>query len=519
MRICPFVSQVFGSSQPDESAAAGESPAKKKKASDKTDDEKATIVVLGYDEGAEEAPGAGGKPKATHLECIGETCRFYQDQTGDCQFDLIYSMLSTAPVKGTARSAGGPIPKTAFKDVSKDVTRDVSKTLSKDIDKIWKFQTRSFAELLASLGDSEKHHTKSLDVLKKDFDKKLDKITSKVDQGSTGDVKKQVESLDKKLVDGKKSMDELSGTMSQLVVNLHESINQLQSKSEKMFKDVDTLKESLPSGDKIKTLMDESIASKIDGIEFPDVESPLREFKRNVAQLLESHAESAPTIDFDALTNAQKNLESQVARWSDRIDGALHDLKTQQETWELRLDKLAERQADLGGYLEDGKKDRERARTDSARNEAKDYNNLGVTSFHNGAFEMAKQQFIQATEIDPEFAEAYNNLGLAYTELDDEKKASDAFKRAVELNPSLHAAYNNLGYIFFKQGNYDQAIEMYNEALGRSANNSSAYTNLGNAYYQLGRTDDAHKAWEKALEIDPGNEKARKNLQRVSEKV
>jgi Flp pilus assembly protein TadD len=151
------------------------------------------------------------------------------------------------------------------------------------------------------------------------------------------------------------------------------------------------------------------------------------------------------------------------------------------------------------------------------RREAMKFNNLGVTSFHNGHLELARDQFLDAVKRDPSFAECFNNLGLVYTDLGEEAKAAAAFLKAIKLSPDLHAAYNNLGYVYYKQGNYEKAIEMHQEAVSRSANNSSAYTNLGNAHFKLGHKDEARQSWKKAIELDPAAEKAQRSLKTLGD--
>ena len=230
--------------------------------------------------------------------------------------------------------------------------------------------------------------------------------------------------------------------------------------------------------------------------------------------------ESLSTTVSDFVTNLEENFKGngdRLAEWKEEIAGKIESIAERQSAWEKRFEEFVEQQKRVSELLEAGRKNHDEERERRSKREARKLNNFGVTSFHNGAYEMARDQFLQAVKLDPEFSEAYNNLGLAHTEIGEEEKATEAFQKAVELDPSLYAAYNNLGYIMYKRGNYEQAIEMYNEALGRSASNGPAYTNLGNAYYKLNRIADARAAWTKALELDPGNEKAKRNLKRLEE--
>jgi Flp pilus assembly protein TadD len=528
------------------------------------------VVILGYEDDDSNVQTETMTKVATrtssktdvpsHLYCLKEPCRFYKEKTGDCQFDLMMSALESQQAKS-------PKGATSSQQISKDI--------AKDVDKIWKFQTKSVTELVKSFGEAEKNQTKAVTNLQKDLEKSLDILAAKVEKSPAGDMKKTITTLHKRLDEREQGIQDLSSTMSELVLNLHESISKLEDKSETAFKEIGKLSGSIPdmaalketlaesvvgesairkvvedsmvgesairkvvedsmvgesairkavedsihSESAIKKMVEESIDKKLKSLDPPDLSKPISDLSHQLEELFRSQHDSTPDFadKLDAAMKAQNKMESRSDAWHEEISEKMQDVKTQQKIWEERFKKLAERQDQILEHLDDLKKQRDTHQSRTGQKEAKKFNNLGVTSFHNGAFEMARDQFLEAVNVDPDFAEAYNNLGLAYTELDDEEKATEAFSRAVELNPSLHAAYNNLGYIFFKKGDYDQAIEMYNEALGRSTHNSSAYTNLGNAYFKLDRIEDAKLAWSKALEIDPGNEKAKRNLDRIGE--
>jgi Flp pilus assembly protein TadD len=505
MKICPFVSHLLGDDNSKtwtiERADAG---------ADAPEPKGGPVVILGYDDGGSSVAtqpttqvAKKTRSKAdtsSPLYCLKESCRFYKEKTGDCQFDLIFSMLEN----GKKQSPGLP-----------DAT---TKELAKDIDKIWKFQTKSVSELIKSLGDAEKSQAKSVQNIGKDLEKSLDILAAKFDKTSGGsDVKKSIATLQKKLDDREQSIEDLASTVSELVLNLHENIRQLDSKWDDSFKRVDEMSRSVPDEAKMKKLMEETVSGRMKELSPPDFSKALSALDDRLEAMMKNQQRPNPKLEekLQAALDARADLEAESRAFQEKIADRIQDFRTQQKIWEERLRKVADHQGQILEHLKDLKKQRENDRGRTDQKEARKHNNLGVASFHNGAYEMARDQFLHAVKIDPEFAEAYNNLGLAYTELDEDEHATEAFSRAVELNPDLHAAYNNLGYIFFRKGNYDQAIEMYNEALTRSTDNSSAYTNLGNAYFKLGRRDDAKKAWTKALEIDPGNEKAKRNLDRT----
>ena len=93
-----------------------------------------------------------------------------------------------------------------------------------------------------------------------------------------------------------------------------------------------------------------------------------------------------------ALAKQKDELEEQAEKAGARRDSE----------WEKRFDDITSQQKELSGYLEEGQKQRDEAKSRSGKKDAKKFNNLGVTSFHNGAYEMARDQFLQAVKVDPE---------------------------------------------------------------------------------------------------------------------
>ena len=149
------------------------------------------------------------------------------------------------------------------------------------------------------------------------------------------------------------------------------------------------------------------------------------------------------------------------------------------------------------------------------RERARQLNNAGVLCYHQAAYDASVERFKQATELDPNLAEAFNNLGLSYTEMSRDDEATAAFQRALEIDPSIGNVYNNLGYLYYRKGDLDHAIEMYQRAIQRGSDTSAAYSNLANAYYKMKRFDAAVSAWRHAVEIDPSNHKAQAALERL----
>jgi len=434
MKICPFMSHMLGSE--------GTSVLEINEQAGGND-----VVVLGYD--GDSAVGVKtqrktrgnatkakeSNPQASHLYCLRETCRFYRADSGDCSFDAILSGVTAQAElanQQAERAANGKNDQTAT-------------VVAKELDKFWKFQTQSAAEMISSFSEVEKRQEEHIAKLKSDVDKKLQSLIPSEDEEDTMySIRDGVAEI-KDTIDARNDgFETLTMTVSDLVVSFEDGLKLVKSQWEQLSTRIAVL---------------ENIAPRVERVE-------------------------------TTITKSTDSIDRLERHWAEMVDLIRNDKRTKTE---------------------------DPAMVQAKRREAMNFNNLGVTSFHNGDLKMAREHFMEAVKRDESFAECYNNLGLVNTELGEEVKAAEAFEKAIKLNPDLHAAYNNLGYVFYKQGSYDRAVEMYNEALSRSSNNSSAYTNLGNAYFKLGNREDARRAWERAIELDPANEKAQRSLKSLSE--
>jgi tetratricopeptide (TPR) repeat protein len=492
MKICPFISHMIGTEHADvlqiDGAASGnieKRTAEKSAASD--------VVILGYDDdsvGVKTKPAKAKKRAAnapSHLFCIEDTCRFYHKKAGGCIFDSM-----SESIKNQAKAAVSDEAERA--DIDKLV-----KTVNKEFEKFWKFQTKSVAELIASVGENDEKQQKTLGTFKNYLEKSVNDIKSLSERNDADDIKNEFSMLQKAMESRDEGIENFSTTVSEHVLNIDDALNALKEKHETLVERIGELESSIHQMDNFHKQFESSLNRTLESFHAPRISEEVKSMSDK----------------FESVLNAHAQIEERLNSWVENLESRIREVLEQQDSWDERLERISNTQTEVMDLVQQGRKRHEDESSWIRKKEAKKLNNLGVTSFHNGAFEVARDQFLEAVALDGEFAESYNNLGLVYTELKEEEKATDAFSRAIELNPDMPAVYNNLGYVFYKQGSYDQAIEMYNEALGRSTDNSSAHTNLGNAYFKLGNLDEAKRAWEKALEVDPTNEKAARNLKRL----
>ena len=407
MKICPFMSHMLGTEANVLEVGSQEHG-----------------VLDSHDNGGvgvktQRRTGAESKPNASHLYCLRDTCRFFRGADGECTFDQILEKASKAGETGA----------TAQKEAASAMTREM--------EKFWKFQTQSAAELITSFGEAEKRQEESLTKLVREIEARV--ASAKGNDEAMNTLCDGIAEIKDNIDARNEGVESLTTTVSDLVLGFDDSIKAIKEQWSRVSGQMASL---------------ESMAPRIERME-------------------------------STLLKTVENIDRLERNWAEMMD----------------VIRAAGK-----------KKEEEQPAARGNRREAMKFNNLGVTSFHNGHLELARDQFLDAVKRDDTFAECFNNLGLVYTELGEEAKAAAAFLKAIKLNPELHAAYNNLGYVYYKQGNYEKAVEMHFEAVSRSSNNSSAYTNLGNAHYKLGHKNEARDAWQKAIEYDPANEKAQRSL-------
>jgi tetratricopeptide (TPR) repeat protein len=121
----------------------------------------------------------------------------------------------------------------------------------------------------------------------------------------------------------------------------------------------------------------------------------------------------------------------------------------------------------------------------------------GVEAHKQGHFDLAAEEFRQATESDPDLVEAFLNLGEVELELRDYSAAAKALTRALELNPELDPAHLQLGYALLAQGYAEQAIPHLERVHAAEA--------LGIAYIETGHYQQAIANLSAALAQRPND--------------
>ena len=126
------------------------------------------------------------------------------------------------------------------------------------------------------------------------------------------------------------------------------------------------------------------------------------------------------------------------------------------------------------------------------------------------ALGLAKEALHKALEIDPELADAYASLGLLHTTRwanaraeSENLKAASAYQKAIELNPNHARAIMWFASLRAGEQRFDEAIELYKRSLELDPLARIPYANLPGLYAQKGRNQKALEYWLKAVEIHP----------------
>jgi len=109
-------------------------------------------------------------------------------------------------------------------------------------------------------------------------------------------------------------------------------------------------------------------------------------------------------------------------------------------------------------------------------------------------------------------ADAYYNLGVKYN-LEGRPEAKEMFLQAVELVPDYPEANGNLGIIYDQEGEYERALKCYRIVLDQYPDDVDANINLGITMAHLGDLEGAKEQLQRVLQLDPNNRLASQNME------
>jgi len=132
-------------------------------------------------------------------------------------------------------------------------------------------------------------------------------------------------------------------------------------------------------------------------------------------------------------------------------------------------------------------------------------NSRGEIYARNGFYKQAIDDFSQAIQLHPAFAESYYNRGLAYDKMGDYKAAIEDFSQAIHLKNDYIHAYLNRGIVYAKMGNDQQAANDFSQAIAMEPANANAYANRAITYFSIGNYESACRDATKACMLQHCN--------------
>ena len=124
-----------------------------------------------------------------------------------------------------------------------------------------------------------------------------------------------------------------------------------------------------------------------------------------------------------------------------------------------------------------------------------------------GDLAMARQQYvaaIQAYQEDPAVsAVIFNKIGMAYHHLFAMDSAKQNYLRALKLRPNYPEALNNLAAIYYARKQYHKAEKLYRKAIQLDPKSAAVYSNLGTNYFAEHKPELGIAALRTAFALDP----------------
>lgn len=129
--------------------------------------------------------------------------------------------------------------------------------------------------------------------------------------------------------------------------------------------------------------------------------------------------------------------------------------------------------------------------------------NLGNAYLDKKRLDMAQQQFLVASQLDPDNWKAYFGIARICEEKQQYTEALLNYNKCIALEPASAAVQVILGNLYLKLGMTDKAYDLYMNMISMNKNNFEANYNLGLVCAQRRLYSEAKQYYRKALELAP----------------
>jgi peptidoglycan/xylan/chitin deacetylase (PgdA/CDA1 family)/uncharacterized caspase-like protein len=174
----------------------------------------------------------------------------------------------------------------------------------------------------------------------------------------------------------------------------------------------------------------------------------------------------------------------------------LFELKHETEFLDSSSPQLSDAAIQLNAELEKLRQQNDQLRAELAAAKAANQQVPAATPAASPAKPAAKSAF------------ALNDEGMRDFKEKNYAAARDQFIQATQLDPARALFANNAGFACARLERYDEAVVWYRKAIAIDPARAVAYLNLGDALSQLHQNADARQAYEKYLELAPNSKSA-----------
>ena len=131
------------------------------------------------------------------------------------------------------------------------------------------------------------------------------------------------------------------------------------------------------------------------------------------------------------------------------------------------------------------------------------YNLWGLVHMTEGGHQEAREMFLKALALRPDFPPAYNNLGLSHTLRGEYAEADAQLQKALTVNPNLGIIYSTWGLSYALRGDEKKAEEHFTKALQLEPHNPRIRLARGHALVRMGRREEAIQEIQEAIALSP----------------
>jgi tetratricopeptide (TPR) repeat protein len=335
------------------------------------------------------------------VECLGDLCRFHNDETGACRIDVL---------QPTATGASN-----GDQTVAADVRAELERSLA--------LHQKSIDALLARIDEIKTDGGTRLGDVTASFERKLDELASLV----------------------KAAEDEKQKTIEAISLTLD-------ARTEEIERKIDSGESNLQSFRDEVAGWKNTLSGALEGIE-----TGLEKHEKLVRELSDNHAGIMQLVENQkkSIEEEEKKRRSTEARGLNNAGVmAYHNGQYEKalELFKKALDldpEMTEAYNNLGlTYTE---MNQEEQATEAFKKAislspelAAAYNNLGYVFYRLGSYHEAIEMYNEAIGRSKDNSSAYTNLGNAFYKLEKIEEAMDAWKKALSIDPANEKARRNL---------------------------------------------------------------------------